>query len=116
DFYAFTRHLYTRKLRKVMMDKKPDRECKIEYVDAEPIEGSGAPAPEGEPFAGRSPGMQGQPHVYTYYQRSQGCGPCCGPIGCGVMIAAVLLVLGQPQLLRPLLLAMAIIVGLSLLS
>lgn len=109
-----------------MMDKKPDKECKVEYVDAEPIEGTGSPAPHDRPWAGdgspasqgqRGPGgSAGQPNVYTYYHKSQGCGPCCGPIGCGVMLAMVLLVLGQPELLKGVLYALAIFVVVSFLS
>ena len=103
------------------MDKSPDKEQNIEYVDAEPIEGSGSGVPQDDydgnhPYLRPSRSGDGQPHVYSYYQTSRGCTPCCGPIGCGIMIAVILMMLGQPELLKGVLLAMGIMVLVSLLS
>jgi hypothetical protein len=90
---------------------RPDQEDDIVYVDAQPIEGSGAPAPA--PL--QSPHQPG-PGVYTYYQRSEGCFPCCGPIGCSVMMIAVFAMIGSPELMRGALYAAGIMVLVSLLS
>jgi hypothetical protein len=89
-----------------MPDRRNDEP--IEYLDAEPIEGTGAPSPSRQ--------QQFQPHVHTYYQKNASCIPCCGPIGCSVILIMAFAVIGNPELLKGALYAGAILVIVSLLS
>lgn len=84
-------------------DHKPG----VQYVDAEPIEGTGAPAPVDLPQ---------QPHVYTYYHKTDSCIPCCGPFGCSIALIGTMLLLGNPKLLNGALYAVAILVVFSVLA
>jgi len=73
------------------MAKPTEKESEVEYLDAQPIEGSGAPPPSAAPPP--------QAQAYTYYKRSDTCIPCCGPLGCMISILLGLALLGRPQLL-----------------
>lgn len=86
------------------MDKDPVIESEVEYVDAEPI-GDEPAAP-----------VSSRPHVRTYYQTSSGCGPCCGPIGCSVLLMIGLYLFTSADILRPLLYAVAIFITISFLA
>lgn len=89
-----------------MNSKKPYQD--VEYVEAEPIDGSGAaPAPP----AGGAPLVR--PQVYSYYHKSESCVPCCGPFGCSLMLLAVLALWGNRALLDAGLYAVAILVVVS---
>src|SRR5690606_24449487 len=46
---------------------QPIEYVEAEYLDATPIDGTGTPVGQDPPF---------QPHVYTYYHRSDNCIPC----------------------------------------
>lgn len=85
------------------MANEPDRQDDVEYVDAQPI--------GDEPSA---PVFQ-QPQVRTYYYQTggNGCLPCCGPFGCALMLIAFALLISNPQLLRGVLYAMAIMIAVS---
>lgn len=91
-----------------MSAKKPYDD--VEYVDAEPIDGTGAaaPAPAGP--------RQGQPQVYSYYHKSESCVPCCGPFGCSLLLLLFLGLWGNRHLLDAALYAVAILVVVSVLT
>lgn len=89
------------------MDKDRPGQSGIEYVEAEPIEGSGAPAPAATPF---------QPQMYSYYKKSDSCIPCCGPVGCSVLLLLGLVMIGDARLINGALYAIGIMLVISVIS
>ena len=85
------------------MDQKPTNEPDIVYSEAEPIE------VESQPI--NRPRMEApQYRVYS----SQGCGPCCGPVGCLAFVLLPVYLLSTSQALRDL--AMAGLLTFALIS
>ncbi len=93
-----------------MDDNKQDQPVEYveaEYLDATPIESTHVPVGQEPPV---------QPHVYTYYHRSDNCIPCCGPFGCATLLLIALLLIGNPELFQGALFAIAILVVVSVIS
>lgn len=81
------------------MDQNQRPNPDVEYVEAVPIE------PDGREV------RSAQPQFTTVTHTSRGCSPCCGPIGCLVVVVAGFYLFAQSDFLRH-----ALLFGLVLLS
>ena len=76
------------------MENNQEHDHPVEYVEAEPIEDS---RPAGN--------WSQQPQMRVYTADARNCNPCCGPIGCFVVLGLIIYLVAKFEFLQSMLLA-----------
>lgn len=83
------------------MENNKDHDSSVEYVEAEPI--------ETETSVGS---WKQQPEFRTYTANARSCNPCCGPLGCLILLSLPAYAVAKSEFLQNMILAFILTLGL----